>query len=442
MSKFARRLLFLAFALFFLTAAPLIVLYTAGYRYSPRSGLVLQTGVLSVQTIPRGASIAIDQTQIQKTTPFVVKRIVPGNYTVKLERKDYLPWESEIAIKPGATTFLQNILLLRDNPAALLAALDIESPKISPIKSHLIATSTANDWQEVRLINLQNNAEKIITRNPLTTDLVLDYAWSSDGLYFALQTTTGNVSVYTSEGIALELPESNEHKHSSFTWHPSIGNILYSTSENALYEWVISTNAMTITKIEQPQIAISETSSLRFIDNGNETELREISINESRLIALLPRGDYQILKQDESFLLIQKAGGNLLLLHSGTSQPLLLSTDAQIFDWQTEQNILAYSNGNEVNIYRPSAHQITFLTRISEEIHALAWHPTTQYVFFATENHIEALEIYKNSKDRKRITLAEMDQIDAMWLSTNGKTLFILGAKGEEKGLFARQLTR
>lgn len=437
-----RRLLFLSFLTFFLISAPLIVLYTAGYRYSPRSGLLLQTGVLSLHTIPRNASISIDNRFIGKTTPFVLKRMVPGNYTIRLERKDYLPWETEIAIKPGSSTFLQNILLLRDDAPAFLTSIESHNPEPSPNANAFLYTFVDENWQEVRLFDVTNTAERVLTRIPSAELQKSHYKWSTNGTFIALNSPSGIMSLYLANGNALSVDTLSSLRVEDFYWHPSSDHILYLQTSETVYEVLVSSTISTVTALPTEQLSLSTNRSLAFTQAETETQLREFTGDTSRVIALLPRGEYRIIKQDGSFLLIQKNGGNLLLLNLNGNQPILLSTSASINDWQKERDILAYSNGNEVNVYQPSTHQVTFLTRISEQIHFLAWHPTTQYVFFSTDKTIEALELYKSSKDRRRITVAEADQIQTMWLSTNGKTLYFIGAVGENSGLFSRSLIR
>jgi len=52
-----RRYIFLLFLLSFFILAPLIVLYTAGYRYNITTGTVLRTGILSAASTPKGAAV-------------------------------------------------------------------------------------------------------------------------------------------------------------------------------------------------------------------------------------------------------------------------------------------------------------------------------------------------------------------------------------------------
>ena len=57
MTKRVRTLIFWLFTVLFLITAPLVVMYTFGFRYNAATRQIVRTGVLSITTIPRNADM-------------------------------------------------------------------------------------------------------------------------------------------------------------------------------------------------------------------------------------------------------------------------------------------------------------------------------------------------------------------------------------------------
>ncbi len=111
MHKHLQPILFFTFVVAFLITAPLVVLYTAGFRYQFGKNVIVKTGVLSVSTIPRGATLLIDETEESTKTPVVVDTIIPGMHKITLQKEGYLPWKKELEVFSQLTTFADNVVL-------------------------------------------------------------------------------------------------------------------------------------------------------------------------------------------------------------------------------------------------------------------------------------------------------------------------------------------
>src|SRR3989338_8433381 len=113
------QLVFLAFIALFLVSAPLVVLYTAGYRWQLSQG-VTRTGTLFVASVPDGAQIILNDVAEDERTPAVIKTLLPGEYRVRLEREEHLPWEKRLMVYENTTTFIDRVLLFADRAPELL----------------------------------------------------------------------------------------------------------------------------------------------------------------------------------------------------------------------------------------------------------------------------------------------------------------------------------
>ena len=114
---FIRKFLFYLFAAIYLVCCPLTVLYALGYAVHPLmpQGLV-KTGLIYISTTPPGASIYLGNSRYTKRTPSVLSGLVPGDYWLKINLKNYEPWTRKVVIKPEKAVAFDKILLLPKNP--------------------------------------------------------------------------------------------------------------------------------------------------------------------------------------------------------------------------------------------------------------------------------------------------------------------------------------
>ena len=114
-----RRFLFAFFALAFVIAAPLVVLYTAGYRLNISNRSLQQTGVLAITTFPRGANIILNGQSLAQKTPYVVQRIMPNTHDVELNKKGYHEWSQRVRVEEGKTAYISARLFAKSEPVIL-----------------------------------------------------------------------------------------------------------------------------------------------------------------------------------------------------------------------------------------------------------------------------------------------------------------------------------
>jgi len=185
-----------------------------------------------------------------------------------------------------------------------------------------------------------------------------------------------------------------------------------------------------------------DASIITLFDNGANTELKQTIGDETNLIALLPKAEYTIAHRDTSFFILTDTRNNIFLVDIGSSQPILMQTQASVFDWHDEKNELAYSDGNEVNIYSPESHATEFITRQSALIHQIAWHPSGKSLLMTTKNNISTVDRYKIGKHRATVTLLEAEDIATMSITQDGQFAYLYGIIDGALGLYELALTR
>ncbi|OGG44719.1 hypothetical protein A2841_01970 [Candidatus Kaiserbacteria bacterium RIFCSPHIGHO2_01_FULL_48_10] len=112
MSLNSRRILAAAFVLIFLVATPLLVLWSSGFRWNPKKWSWQQTGTISMETLPSGATVFLNEIQLNKKTPTVINALLPDIYEVRIEKDGYANWSERVEVTAGKTTIGKGILLL------------------------------------------------------------------------------------------------------------------------------------------------------------------------------------------------------------------------------------------------------------------------------------------------------------------------------------------
>ena len=64
-----------------------------------------QVGIFSISSQPSGAKVFVNDEDIQKTTPTTLKR-KPGRYTIRLERRGFIPRRETLQLHAGRTAVL------------------------------------------------------------------------------------------------------------------------------------------------------------------------------------------------------------------------------------------------------------------------------------------------------------------------------------------------
>ncbi len=120
-----RKTLFRFFAAAYLVLCPIVILYTLGYLHS---------GLISVRSVPPGASVLMGGRPIGATTPLEIPRLPSGDYELTVAADGYRPWEQVVTVRRGEVTALEHVLLLPEKPG--IETLDAASyDRLVPIEA-------------------------------------------------------------------------------------------------------------------------------------------------------------------------------------------------------------------------------------------------------------------------------------------------------------------
>ncbi len=124
---------------FFLTLLTLViiavgtgigVLMVKGYRISPTTGTVANTGIIAVTSEPDGASVFVDD-HLTSATNANISNLSPKEYTVKVVKEGYIPWEKKINVRAGLVSEVKITLFPSIPTIYPLTYNGVESPTLS-----------------------------------------------------------------------------------------------------------------------------------------------------------------------------------------------------------------------------------------------------------------------------------------------------------------------
>src|SRR3990167_9001195 len=113
MSLTARRIIAIIFFVFFMVSAPMLILYTAGFRYNLKKAQLTKTGVLVIDSKPSGAVVYLNEQKTKSKTPVRLNNILPDEYSIKAEKAGYFPWNKKLNVLTQETTFAEDIVLFK-----------------------------------------------------------------------------------------------------------------------------------------------------------------------------------------------------------------------------------------------------------------------------------------------------------------------------------------
>ncbi|MFH2018549.1 MAG: PEGA domain-containing protein, partial [bacterium] len=178
-----RRTILGVFIAAFFIISPLVILYTAGYRYDWQNGILRETGALNVDVLPRNATVFIDNEKLGGKIPIRLKNIKPKKYQIKIIAPGYYDWEKEIEIKNKQTIYIKEISLVKKNEPELLLAGPVKQIFLSPSKKYLVYT-TNNQATEVWLENIADQNKLLLTK--MHTNENIKVSWSKNNSYFTV----------------------------------------------------------------------------------------------------------------------------------------------------------------------------------------------------------------------------------------------------------------
>ncbi|MDP3794088.1 MAG: PEGA domain-containing protein, partial [Candidatus Uhrbacteria bacterium] len=184
---FYRRILPWLYLAIFIIIAPLLIFYTAGYRYNLKKAKIERNGTLLVDSNPKGASVLIDDRDTGEKTPISFQNLSPGRHTIRITKHGYHPWQKNLDIRPEQVTFTNDVWLWQNTQPYPDIFGDIRASQADPTqeKIALLLRSASSTLFQMLMPKTLWSMEPI--RFPEPSSVPSDIHWKEDGqaLFFS-----------------------------------------------------------------------------------------------------------------------------------------------------------------------------------------------------------------------------------------------------------------
>lgn len=117
-------------------AAGVAIFFAKGYTFSPGEKRIVGTGIINISSEPDAASVYIDG-HLTTATNATVSSLKPKNYSVRVVKEGFIPWEKQIEVKEGFVTPVKVTLFPSIPTIYPLTFSSVANPTLSPDGSKL-----------------------------------------------------------------------------------------------------------------------------------------------------------------------------------------------------------------------------------------------------------------------------------------------------------------
>ncbi|MFW0837804.1 MAG: PEGA domain-containing protein [Candidatus Komeilibacteria bacterium] len=434
-----KRILWISSAILFFVLAPLLIIYSLGWRYDFAKRSLQPTGILFVKTYPQQANIYLNDIWQDDRTPWQKANLLANDYHLKITQTGYLDWQKTINVRPQQTAFVEDIVLFKKlSPTIISEENNLQIISNNTGEIHIITGQTDQGWQmwnfvvdhkiwRPLLAQPINLPIKLISLSPNGKKLIYE---TGDEIYLL------NINIPQNNSRLTDLPR---QWFNDFAWHGSKDNIIYVLQKNTLLAYDITTSSA--------KLVASISNAQAYFPYQNTLYIGSEQTEDNQL--LLSR--YTDLKTEALPITKLPAGGKLQLipsqrhlsvLDSGTNWLYLLGTDNNNFVAKVIPNVkhatwysrnddkLLYWNDNELSVYFADRDNSILLTRRSQTIHNAWWHPNGAYVFYLLDKELQIIELDERSP-RNEYTLATLDDQSPLLINNKGDIIFYLNESGQ-----------
>lgn len=127
-------------------AAGIAVFLAKGYTISPSEKRIVGTGIISVTSTPDAAQVFLDG-HLTTATNATIPNLAPKQYTIKVVKEGFIPWEKKVDVKEGLVNGLKLTLFPAIPTIYPLSFTGVANPTLSPDGSklaYIVPSATAS----------------------------------------------------------------------------------------------------------------------------------------------------------------------------------------------------------------------------------------------------------------------------------------------------------
>lgn len=445
MKKATRAIIFWTFVILFFISAPVVLLYTAGYRIDFARGRLAQVGALVLKSTPRDATIILNGKTTDGETPTSMK-LAPDEYRILVQKPGYHPWQKLLPVQSRVTTFAEDIILWKQTEPARVLDAPVTSAAFAPDQRHALFIddaaglrlfdSTTGTTTHLETLRIGHEKPRLsISRAGMALARFVTPAATKE--FFAVSIVEPLVERYLSPfgftDIALA--------ENPGTFYGVKNGTLFAINFITGRSDAVSRSGAPFIFKDTTVWSIGGTTPRPVLVRSSAGDVTSTPVD----VLELPRGTYEFLDIDSPYLLLHEQKNDRLLLID-TREPALPLLHADGIAAQMRVNRdgeLEVLYWNQFELWRLNVAQGTpeLLRRQSDPIRTAAWYPRGEYVLFASGDHLEALEL--DSRDARNLTMLASfpdHRIEAIAPDARGTELYFAVTGGPDAGLYSLEL--
>lgn len=333
-----------------------------------------------MKSSPLGAKIYLNGELRKETTPARIANLFPNDYTIKIEKENFYPWQKNLPIESSLTTFAENITLFEKLLPAEVVENNSELFSLAPNKEKIIYLDKKETGDEVWLLNFKNNKSSLIYRISEGKNDIVNLEWSNDNQKVLL---TVNFSDAT-----------DSHKY-----------IMINTETNEISVY-------------------QKLSDFYFTFSGVPINIADANLLPDLDVATGYSGAVAVLDKKTKNISVVKP----------TSLDVIFETKADQAAWSSDVKKLLYTTDFEIWIYNFSTEEKTLISRYSQEIKKVDW-VNENYIAALLGGAVKIIELDERDQ-RNVIDLIAPGEINNFFIDSAKQSIYFSGVIGNKKGVF------
>lgn len=346
-----RLIMLIVFIVAFFVISPMIIMYTAGYHYDWKNGLLKETGAISIDVEPKNATVYLNGIKLQDKMPIRLNNIAPAKYSLHITAPGYFDWLKEIEVKNTQTNYTKEISLIKKNKPEILINGKIDNLDISYDGRFIIYSLQKNNTTEIWLWDNNNQQATVLSRfnGPESTNIL----WAEKNNYALIGDAAApylHMVVVNAENPAKQTDlAKNNGPIKKFAWANSTDpQLYYSTRDNIFIYSPITEKSQVITKNNYLDW---------YMDNGQlwtmqiDTSTKQYSVIKDTLgfnsvFNRLDSTDINLAtgKTESSNLQILAARQNTILLNNSKDSQMILLTNTNKYKISADKFLISKYN--------------------------------------------------------------------------------------------------
>jgi len=444
-----RRLIALTFIIVFCAVAPILILFTAGYRYNFKKNELQKTGSLVLKSAPFWANIEINGKKISQRTPLRLNNVIPDEYDLRVTKDGYYPWQKKLTVKSQETTFAEDIVLFAKTETKELIPENIKWASFSPAKKSVIYVLNEFNQDYLYLLELGSGRTSLLYNNGRKFDAPASFrlrdgslnstrvVWANDGSRF-LFIENGQYSI-----ISATLPkytinltkDINEKNITNIDWSISDSNLLYGQSGNKVLSYNIPTQSWepiynSTQKGNLIDFLVFDESVYTIEEFGKISLMAKYPLNATKSVV------YKTLELSTPYFRFEDPFENKIGLRETQSDSYYLVNNEldkiqyshnyiNSTDWLAEKRLLLTTSTQDLS-YLKFANDLaeTNLTRYSSGLSKGIWHSSANYAYALQDGKIRIIEL--DDRGGHFILELPMDDITDFGVDAKDKYLYFI----------------